>query len=50
VSNENINNCHLTATFDNDSIEKIVNLIAEILNLTVKRNDRVFMLEGEGCP
>jgi len=50
VSNETINNCHLTATFDNDSIEKIVNLIAEILNLTVKRNDRVFMLEGEGCP
>jgi ferric-dicitrate binding protein FerR (iron transport regulator) len=50
VSSENINRCNVTATFDNESVEKIVNLIAEILNLTVKRDDSGFILEGEGCP
>jgi ferric-dicitrate binding protein FerR (iron transport regulator) len=50
LSNKNINRCKLTATFDNNSVENIVNLIAETLNLTVKRNDKIFTLEGEGCP
>ncbi|MEJ7644747.1 MAG: FecR domain-containing protein [Chryseolinea sp.] len=50
TKNKDIGSCNLTATFDNDSVEKIVDLIAEILNLTVKRNDGVFILEGEGCP
>lgn len=45
-----INNCKLTATFDNVSIEKMLNLIAETLNLSVNRNGTVFILEGEGCP
>ncbi len=49
VTNENIKNCHLSATFENDSIDKIVNLIAETLNLTVKRDERIFTLEGQGC-
>lgn len=50
VVNKNINKCRLTATFDNDSVDKVVNLIAEILNLRVKQDGKNFTLEGEGCP
>lgn len=50
VSNKNIYNCRLTATFDTDSAENLLALIAESLNLSVARNDSVFILEGEGCP
>jgi transmembrane sensor len=50
LGNRNINNCRLTATFDNDSAENLLNLIAETLNLSVVKNGTVFTLEGEGCP
>ena len=50
VSNKNIYDCRLTATFDTDSVENLLALIAESLNLSVTRNDSVFILEGEGCP
>lgn len=50
LSNVNINNCTLTATFDRDSVEKIVHLISESLNLKLEKNGEVFILQGEGCP
>jgi transmembrane sensor len=50
LGNPNINNCRLTATFDNDSAENLLNLIAETLNLSVVKNGTMFTLEGEGCP
>ncbi len=50
LGNANINNCRLTATFDNDSAENLLNLIAETLNLSVVKNGTVFTLQGEGCP
>lgn len=50
LGNTNINNCRLTATFDNDSAENLLNLIAETLNLSVVKNGTVFTLQGEGCP
>jgi ferric-dicitrate binding protein FerR (iron transport regulator) len=50
VRTKNINNCNLTVTFDNVSAEKMVDLIAETLNLSVTRDGSVFILEGEGCP
>lgn len=50
LGNPNINNCRLTATFDNDSAENLLNLIAETLNLSVVKNGTVFTLQGEGCP
>lgn len=50
LGNANINNCRLTATFDNDSAENLLNLVAETLNLSVVKNGTVFTLEGEGCP
>lgn len=50
IANKEIGNCKLTATFENDSVDKIINLIAETLSLGVKKNGDVFVLAGEGCP
>ncbi|MFO7258457.1 MAG: FecR domain-containing protein [Bacteroidota bacterium] len=49
VRNESIYACRLTARFEDDSAQNILNLIAETLNLSVSRDDSVFTLEGEGC-
>ena len=50
VSNEDIKKCKLRATFDKDSVEKILHLISESLNLKLQQNGEVFILEGDGCP
>lgn len=50
LTNENIGKCRVTATFDGDSVDKIVDLISEILNVTIQRDGRTFTLDGEGCP
>jgi len=50
VSDQAINNCRLTATFENDSAENLLNLMAESLNLSVTSSGGVYTLEGEGCP
>jgi len=49
LKNRALENCRLTATFYKDDIDKIVNLVAETLNLTVAKNGRHFTIEGEGC-
>ena len=50
VSNDNIKNCRLNATFEQDSVGKIVLLISESLNLKLEQNGQIYTLEGEGCP
>lgn len=50
VTEENINNCRLTATFEKVSVENMLDLIAETLNLSATRDGKMFILEGEGCP
>jgi len=49
VRNKAIENCRLTANFENTSADYMVSLIAETLNLSVTKNDHVFILEGNGC-
>jgi len=49
LRNPSLENCRITANFYKDDIDKIVNLVAETLNLTVLKNGRHFTLEGEGC-
>ncbi|MGC3943226.1 MAG: FecR domain-containing protein [Chryseolinea sp.] len=49
LKNTALENCRLTATFYKDDIDKIVNLVAETLNLTVAKNGRHFTIGGEGC-
>lgn len=50
VKKEDIKKCLVTATFEGDSVDKIVDLVSEGLNLTAKRDGKVFILDGEGCP
>lgn len=50
LRNEEIRNCRVTASFNKVSVEKMLNLIAETLSLTVDRNGTEYILEGEGCP
>jgi ferric-dicitrate binding protein FerR (iron transport regulator) len=49
LKNRAIEDCKLTANFEDDSAQNILNLIAETLNLSVSQNGSVFTLEGEGC-
>ncbi len=49
AGNVEINDCKITASFELDSAENVVNLIAESLNLSVTRNGTVFKLDGQGC-
>jgi transmembrane sensor len=50
VSNENINNCLLTASFTDDSIDRILTVIAESFDLQVISKNQTFFLTGNGCP
>jgi ferric-dicitrate binding protein FerR (iron transport regulator) len=50
LSDKTIENCKLTSTFDHASVEDMISLIAETLNLTVTRDGQTFTLQGTGCP
>lgn len=49
VIGNNLRNCYLTVTFDNEDIDEIADVIAETLGLTVKRSGNEIILEGSGC-
>lgn len=49
VRNEAINTCRLTVSFKNESIENIVEIIAESLSLTVSKDGDDYVLDGVGC-
>ena len=49
VSNIDVLNCNLTATFDHASEDEIVNMIAETFGLKVEKHGRQFLLKGDGC-
>jgi len=40
----------VSATFDNDSVDKIVDLVAGHIESYGTKNGEKFTLEGEGCP
>lgn len=47
---ENLRECHLTVSFNDESIGEIANIIAETLGLTVSESDNIIILKGPGCP
>jgi len=50
LSDEQLGNCRLTATFTNESIETVVEVIAETMGLEVeKKEDQKIVLSGTGC-
>jgi len=46
---DNLKNCHLTVSFNDEDQDEIVTVIAETLGLTVKESGGNFVLEGPGC-
>ena len=49
IIGNNLMNCYLTVTFDNEDIDEIADVIAETLGLTVNRSGNEIILEGSGC-
>lgn len=49
ILGESLQKCRLTVSFDNESQDEIVAVIAETLGLTVSESERGIMLEGPGC-
>lgn len=49
LSNESLRNCQYNATFENEKLETVLNLVAETLKLHVERTSEGFVLAGNGC-
>lgn len=50
LANDQIENCRLTATFEEESIESILDVIAATFDLQLKSTgNNAFQLDGEGC-
>lgn len=49
VLSEGVKNCHLTVSFNNETQEEIIAVIAETLGLTIKESGGKILLEGPGC-
>jgi transmembrane sensor len=46
---ERVRNCHLTVSFNDETQQEIIAVIAETLGLTVKESGEKILLEGPGC-
>jgi ferric-dicitrate binding protein FerR (iron transport regulator) len=49
VSNNNINNCLLTASFADDPIDRILTVISESFDLKLTSINQIYLLTGNGC-
>ena len=49
LSNEMIGNCQLSVQFNNQSLDTVIEIIAETLDLTIERQGLKIELQGKGC-
>lgn len=49
LDKESIGNCRFSATFNNEKLETILEVLAETLSLSVEQKNSEFLLKGEGC-
>jgi transmembrane sensor len=49
LNNKDLYNCRLSATFINQPIDTIVDIIAKSFNLTITKNGTTYNLDGKGC-
>jgi transmembrane sensor len=49
LDSDKLNNCMLTATFKNQKLLEILDIIANTFSLTIKEQSNEFSLDGEGC-
>lgn len=50
LANGKLANCRVTSPFNNQSVEEIVDVIADIFDLKIEKKDSTFILSGEDCP
>jgi ferric-dicitrate binding protein FerR (iron transport regulator) len=46
---DNIKNCKITVSFDNEDIDSVLSIICETLGLKVSKKDSGYILEGNSC-
>ena len=49
LSGDNLNNCRLTAIFDNQSLESVLNVIKSTLDVSIISNGQAFEIRGDKC-
>lgn len=49
IKNEKIKNCKLTVTFKNQSIDEIIEIIKETLNISSTMENGIIILDGDDC-
>ncbi len=49
IINPEINDCHITVTFDNMSIEAVLNILGETLDIIIEKSKQGYIISGEGC-
>jgi transmembrane sensor len=49
VDNKDAGNCRLTASFNNETLDSIIDIISETLHLQVEKNDTEILLKGNAC-
>ncbi len=49
LENPALENCTITSEFENESIELVLEIIAETLGLTFEKKDNYYQLNGKGC-
>lgn len=49
LANPDLSRCRVTASFDNQSIESVLQVIKETLDLQVKQNGKEIEISGNGC-
>ena len=50
LANERLSACRLTTTFDNDPIDRVLQVIADTLGLQVEdQGSGVYVIDGDGC-
>ncbi|TNE58012.1 MAG: DUF4974 domain-containing protein [Bacteroidetes bacterium] len=49
IQNEALNNCPLTAQYNNLPLERLLDLVAETFSIELEKAGDVYVLRGEGC-
>ena len=49
LASENIGNCRMTASFENQSLDAVMNVISSTLDLKISKKGSSVIISGEGC-
>ena len=49
IVGDELNDCPVTTTFNNQSLESILNVLESTLDLTIEKKDEIIEISGEGC-